>query len=49
MKSGIDEFIERFDEAINNNKKSGRKYFDEIFNDYIARQILRTEITPEHT
>ena len=45
----IDEFIERFDEAINNNKKSGRKYFDEIFNDYIARQILRTEITPEHT
>ena len=45
----IDEFIERFDEAINNNKKSGRKYFDEIFNDYIARQILRTEITPKHT
>ena len=45
----IDEFIERFDEAINNNMKSGRKYFDEIFNDYIARQILRTEITPEHT
>lgn len=45
----IDEFIERFDEAINNNKKSGRKYLDEIFNDYIARQILRTEITPEHT
>ena len=45
----IDEFIERFDEAINNNKKSGRKYFDEIFNDYIARQMLRTEITPEHT
>ena len=45
----IDEFIERFDEAINNNKKSGRKYFDEIFNDYIARQILRTEITPEQT
>ena len=45
----IDEFIEKFEEAINNNKKSGRKYFDEIFNDYIARQILRTEITPEHT
>lgn len=45
----IDEFIERFDEAINNNKKSGRKYLDEIFNDYIARQILRTEITPEYT
>jgi len=45
----IDEFIERFDEAINNNKKSGRKYFDEIFNDYIARQILRTEITSKHT
>lgn len=44
----IDEFIEKFDEAINNNKKSAREYFDEINNDYQAKQVVKTEITPEH-
>lgn len=43
----IDEFIEKFDEAINNNKKSAREYFDEIYYDYIARYILKEETTPE--
>ena len=43
----IDEFIEKFDEAINNNKKSAREYFDEIYYDYIARCILKAETTPE--
>ena len=43
----IDEFIEKFDEAINNNKKSAREYFDEIYYDYIARYILKAETTPE--
>ena len=45
----IDEFIEKFDKAINNNKKSGREYFDEVFSDYIARQVLKTETMPKHT
>lgn len=43
----IDEFIEKFDEAINNNNKSAREYFDEIYYDYIARYILKAETTPE--
>ena len=43
----IDEFIEKFDEALNNNKKSAREYFDEIYYDYIARYILKAETTPE--
>ena len=43
----IDEFIEKFDEAINNNRKDTREYFDEILRDYIARQVNRTEMTPE--
>lgn len=45
----IDEFIEKFDEAIINNKKSAREYFDEIIDDYTARQVLQTDKTPEHT
>ena len=45
----IDEFIEKFDEVVNNNKKTVREYFDEIIDDYIAKQVLRTETTPEHT
>ena len=39
----IDECIEKFDEAINNNKKSAREYFDEVLSDYITRQITRVE------
>ena len=39
----IDEFIEKFDEAINNNKKSAREYFDEVLSDYITRQVTRVE------
>lgn len=39
----IDEFIEKFDEAISNNQKSAREYFDEIQNDYVARNIIKTE------
>ncbi len=45
----IDEFIEKFEEAINNNKKSAREYFDEVIDDYIARQVSKIETTPEHT
>ena len=45
----IDEFIEKFDEAINNNKKTVREYFDEIIDDYVAKQVMRIETTPEHT
>ena len=39
----INEFIEKFDEAINNNKKSAREYFDEVLSDYITRQVTRVE------
>lgn len=45
----IDEFIEKFDEAVNNNRKSAREYFDEIYYDYIVRKILRVETTTKHT
>ncbi|MCR9012132.1 hypothetical protein [Gabonibacter chumensis] len=45
----IDEFIEKFEEAINNNQKSAREYFDEIIDDYITRQVSKIETTPEHT
>ena len=45
----IDEFIEKFEEAINNNKKSAREYFDEVIDDYIARQVSKIETTQEHT
>ena len=45
----IDEFIEKFDEAINNNRKSAREYLDEIYYDYITRKTLRIETTPKHT
>lgn len=45
----IDEFIERFDEAINNNKKSAREYFDEVIDDYITRQVTKIETTPKYT
>ena len=36
------EYME-FDEAINNNKKSAREYFDEVLSDYITRQVTRVE------
>ena len=42
----IDEFIEKFDEAINNNKKSAHDYFDEILCDYTKRQVIRVETKP---
>lgn len=45
----IDEFIEKFDEAINNNRKSAGEYFAEINNDYYSRQIIKTETSPEYT
>lgn len=45
----IDEFIEKYDEAINNNRKSAGEYFDEINSDYYARQIIKTETYPEYT
>lgn len=44
----IDDFIRKFDEAINNNKKSAYDYFDEIFNDYQAKQILKSDTTQEY-
>lgn len=45
----IDEFITKFDEAINNNKKSAREYLDEIYNDYTTRLIIKTETISEYT
>ena len=45
----IDEFIEKFDEAINNNKKPAKVYFDEVFSDYKTKQIIRVETMPENT
>lgn len=45
----IDEFIEKFDEAISDNQKSAREYFDEIQSDYAARQIIRTETNSSGT
>lgn len=45
----IDEFIDKFDEAISNNKKSVCDSFDEIINDYAIRQVIRTATMPEHT
>jgi hypothetical protein len=44
----VDEFIEKFDEAINNNQKSAREYFDEFLCDYNSRKVLKTESTTEH-
>ena len=44
----LDEFIRSFDEAIANNRKSAREYFDEIIDDYLRRNELSTESTPEH-
>lgn len=41
----IDEFIEKFDEAIHNNQKSFQEYLDEIINDYKARQVITSEYT----
>ena len=45
----IDEFIAKFDEAICNNKKIAREYFDEILMDYTIRNVKRTEITSDCT
>lgn len=44
----VDEFIEKFDEAIINNKKSAREYFGEFLCDYNSRKVLKTESTTEH-
>ena len=45
----IDGFIEKFDEAINNNQKSAVEYFDEIRVDYKRRQVIKIEKTPQYT
>lgn len=45
----IDEFIEKFDEAIVSNKKSAREYFNEVLSDYARRQVARTETISECT
>ena len=45
----IDEFIKRFDEAIENNQKSAEKYFEEIWLDYSSRQVIKSEIKSEFT
>lgn len=45
----IDEFIEQFDKAINDNKKTVREYFDEIRNDYERKEVLHTENHSEYT
>ena len=37
---------QKFDEAINNNKKSAHEYFDEILCDYTKRQVIRVETKP---
>lgn len=44
----IDDFIRKFDEAINNNKKTAYEYFDEINKDYQAKQILKADTTQEY-
>ena len=44
----IDDFIRKFDEAINNNKKSAYEYFNEINEDYQAKQILKANTTQEY-
>lgn len=44
----VDEFIEKFDEAIKNNKKSADEYFKEINSDYQAKQVLRRDIINEN-
>ena len=43
----IDEFIEKFDVAIANNRKNIREYFSEIMDDYIAKQVIKTEVRPD--
>ena len=45
----IDEFIEQFDKAINDNKKTAREYFGEIRNDYEQKEVLHTENHSEYT
>lgn len=45
----IDEFIEKFDEAIANNKKTAREYFDEVLFDYIKRKVIRVETKSEQS
>lgn len=45
----IDEFIEKLDEAIINNKKTACECFQEVLGDYHVKQAKRTESTPERT
>ncbi|MBP3471352.1 MAG: hypothetical protein J6K41_03840 [Paraprevotella sp.] len=45
----IDEFIVKFDEAINNNQKSASEYLDEIRTDYEKREIAKIETTSQYT
>lgn len=45
----IDEFIKKFDEAINNNRKSVSEYFDEIRIDYQRKMIAKIETLPPYT
>lgn len=41
----IDEFITRFDEAINNNQKSVSVFLEEIRNDYQLRKVVKEEMS----
>ena len=45
----INEFINKFEEAIDNNRKSANEYFDEIKKDYQNRHIIKTEKTSEYS
>lgn len=45
----IDEFIEQFDKAISDNKKSASEYFGEIRKDYECGEILQTAEYPAYT
>ena len=45
----IDDFIEKFDEAINNHKKSVFECFDEICIDYRRRKVAKIETISKYT
>lgn len=45
----IDEFIEKFDEAIYNNQKKLQEYFNEVTSDYNHRQVVKSEKISEYT
>ena len=43
----VDEFIEKFDEAIANNKKSIYQYWEEIMQDYLYGEEIKSETVPD--